>query len=89
MKKGRMTTKRTKDSITYQFAGKIEEAVENAKEELKRKSESQERVFIKWEYDKAKKAYEAYERRISDLKGFIVLAEKERQKKKEAEVEEG
>lgn len=85
MKKARMTTKRTKNKITYQFTGSLEAAERNAKEELKQKSESQERVFLKWQYDKAKKAYEAYERRIADLKGFINLVE---ERQKEAEVAE-
>lgn len=88
MKKAKMTTKRAKNRITYQFTGSLEAAEENAKEELKQKSESQERVFLKWQYDKAKKAYEAYERRIADLKEFIRLVEEEKQKKRETESEE-
>lgn len=79
MKNAKMTTKRTKEKITYQFTGSLQEAVKSAEEELKKKSESQERVFLKWQYEKAKRAYEAYERRIKDLKGFIKLAEEQKQ----------
>lgn len=85
MEKAKMTTKRTKDKKTYMYTGSLEAAVENSKEELRKKRESQERVFLKWQYDKAKKAYEAYERRITDLKNFIELGEEEIQKQKEAE----
>ena len=44
------------------------------------KETSQERVFLLWQYQRAKKAYEKYEQRIADLKGFIELAEAELKK---------
>lgn len=83
MSKAKMTTKRTKDKVTYQFTQNLEAAVKNSKEELVKKKDSQERVFLKWQYERAKRAYEAYERRIKDLEGFIELAEKEKQKETE------
>lgn len=85
MKKARMTTKRTKDKITYKFTESLQAALANAKEELERKVNSQERVFLKWQHEKAKKAYEAYERRIEDLKGFIRLAEEQETEDKQNE----
>lgn len=81
----KMTVKRKKDKITYNYDGNLEATFENSKKELEKKSESQERVFLLWQYQKAKKAHEAYERRINDLKGFIELAEKELKKRESAE----
>ena len=80
-----MKKQREKAKITYNYDGNLEATLENSKKELEKKSESQERVFLLWQYQKAKKAYEAYERRINDLKGFIELAEKELKKRESAE----
>lgn len=72
-----MRAKHTKDKITYQFSGSIEEALEKAKKELAEKEGSTNGLFLKWQYDNAKKALDTYNKRIADLKGFIELAEKE------------
>ena len=70
-----MRVKRTKASTKYTYSGDLEKELEKAKTELEKKKGSQERVFILWQYQKAKKAYEDYERRIDDLEGFIHAAE--------------
>ena len=49
-------------------------AAMKAEYEEKRKTHK-ERIFLLWQFQKAKKAHEAYEQRIADLKGFIELAE--------------
>lgn len=74
-----MTVKRDKKNarVTYQFKGNLRDALEKSEVELERKRKSKDREFLKWQYEKAKKAYEAYERRIEDLKGFIELAKEE------------
>ena len=74
-----MTVKRDKKNnrVTYRFKHSLRDALENSEQELERKSKSKDREFLKWQYEKAKKAYEAYERRIEDLKGFIELAKEE------------
>ena len=51
--------------------------MEAARKELDKKVQSQERVFLQWQFEKAKKARDTYEKRIEDLQGFIRLAEKE------------
>lgn len=65
---------------TFIYTGDLAEAVEKAKEELKKKKESQERAFLLWQYERAKKAYLAYEQRIDDLNGFIECVERDTKK---------
>jgi tRNA A37 threonylcarbamoyladenosine modification protein TsaB len=77
MASNRMSVKRKKDRTTYCYNGNLEATIKASKEEVQKKRESQERVFLKWQYEKAKKAHEAYERRIEDLDSFIELAERE------------
>lgn len=69
--------KRTKDKITYAYTGSLEETLEKAKKELREKEDTTQWLFLKWQYDNAKKALDTYNRRVADLKGFIELAEKE------------
>ena len=72
-----MTAKRTKNGIVYSFTGELQDALEAAQKELAKRVQPQERVFLQWQFDKAKKARDNYEKRISDLQGFIRLALKE------------
>lgn len=72
-----MRVKRKKDQKVYSYSGDLEQEIKKAKSEYMEKETSQERVFLLWKYQKAKKAYEKYEQRIADLKGFIELAEAE------------
>lgn len=76
-----MKAKRTKNRVTYSFTGELQDALEAARKELDKKVQAQERVFLQWQFDKAKKARDTYEKRIEDLQGFIRLAEKELAKK--------
>lgn len=41
-------------------------------------------LFLKWQYDNARKAFEKYNRRLEDLKDFIKLAKEELAKREEA-----
>lgn len=70
-----MRVKRQKDRKVYSYSGDLKEEIEKAKAEYEKKKDAQERLFLLWQFQKAKKAHEAYEQRIVDLKGFIELAE--------------
>lgn len=74
-----MTVKRDRKNakVTYQFKNSLRDALEKSEEELERKCKSKDREFLKWQYEKSKRAYEAYERRIEDLRDFIELAKEE------------
>lgn len=74
-----------KTGVTYKFSGDLRECISKAEKELKEKQESQERVFLRWQRDKAVKAFDAYEKRIGDLKDFIPLAKNEIAKKEQEE----
>ena len=52
------------------------------RKELRQKEDSEERTFLRWQYEKAKKPYETYERRITDLQGFIKLGTEELEKRR-------
>lgn len=75
-----MRVKKKKDQKVYSYSGDLEQEIKKAKSEYMEKETSQERVFLLWQYQRAKKAYEKYEQRITDLKGFIELAEAELKK---------
>ena len=76
-----MRVKRNKNGVVFSFTGELQDALEAARKELDKKVQSQERVFLQWQFEKAKKARDTYEKRIEDLQGFIRLAEKELAKK--------
>ncbi len=76
-----MRVKRTKDRVLYSYTGELQDSLDCARKELDKKLKSQDLDFLRWQLEKAKKAYDAYERRIFDLQEFIRLAEKELMKK--------
>lgn len=78
-----MRAKRNKNGVVFSFTGELQEALEAARKELDKKVRSQERVFLQWQFEKAKKTRDTYEKRIEDLQGFIRLAEKELAKKED------
>ena len=71
-----MRIKRRKGKTVYSYTGDLKEEIEKAKEEYEKKKDAQERLFLLWQFQKAKKAHKAYELRIADLKAFIEIAEK-------------
>jgi len=78
-----MTAKHKKDGcVTYSISGDLEECIKKARKELRQKEDSEERTFLRWQHEKAKKAYETYERRIKDLQGFIKLGTEELEKRR-------
>lgn len=77
-----------KDRTTFKFSGDLREAIEKAEKELKEKDGTTQWLFLKWQYDNAKKALETYNRRVKDLKDFIKLGKEELQKKEKEEVEQ-
>lgn len=70
-----MRVKKEKNRKVYSYSGDLRKEIEKAKAEYEKKKDAQERIFLLWQFQKAKKAHEAYEQRIADLKGFIELAE--------------
>ncbi|MBD5504117.1 MAG: hypothetical protein HDR09_20210 [Lachnospiraceae bacterium] len=60
----------------------MEVELQKCREELEKKTMDAKRNHLRWAYEKAKKEYEAYERRIEDLRGFIYSAEKEIKRQK-------
>lgn len=75
-----MRAKHKKDKVTYTYSGDLREAIEKAEKELREKEGTTQWLFLKWQYDNAKKALDAYNRRVKDLKGFIELGKKELEK---------
>lgn len=75
--------KTSRGKRTFTYTGDLRAAIEQARKELDGKRDSQERVFLLWQYEQAKKAHEKYEERIKNLEDFIYLAEKEIKKQEE------
>lgn len=75
-----MRVKHGKGKTDYYYKGDLEQELKKAKSEYMEKETAQERVFLLWQFQRAKKAYEKYEQRVSDLKRFIELAEEEMEK---------
>ena len=72
-------------SLTY--TGDLEKCIEDARKELDKKRSSEERTFLRWQADRAKKALDRYEGRIDDLLAFIQAANMELAKNRESEKE--
>lgn len=72
--------------FTYDANKGLEAETEKARKELEKKITAAQREHLRWAYEKAKKEYETYEQRITDLPDFIYTAEKEieRQRKQES-----
>ena len=47
-----------KDGTTFKFSGDLKEAIEKAEKELKEKEGTTQWLFLKWQYDNARKAFE-------------------------------
>lgn len=73
-----------KNGITFKYSGDLKETIEKAEKELKEKEGTTQWLFLKWQYDNARKAFEKYNRRLEDLKDFIKLAKEELAKREEA-----
>lgn len=73
---------------TFSYSGDLEKCIEDAKKELEKKRASQERVFLRWQAEKANAALDRYESRINDLTDFIRLAIQELVKEREEKEQE-
>lgn len=73
-----------KNGTTFKYSGDLKETIEKAEKELKEKEGTTQWLFLKWQYDNARKAIEKYNRRLEDLKDFIKLAKEELAKREEA-----
>lgn len=78
-----MRAKHKKNETTFQFAGELSDAIKKAENELREKEGTTRWLFLKWQYDNAKKALDNYNRRIKDLKEFIKLGKEELKKREE------
>lgn len=67
--------------FTYDGEKGLEAEMQKCEKELEKKTTDVQRARLRWAYEKAKREYEAYERRITDLSGFIEVARKELEKK--------
>lgn len=56
---------------SFTYTGDLEKCIEDARKELDKKRSSEERTFLRWQADRAKKALDRYEGRIDDLLAFI------------------
>lgn len=72
---------------SFTYTGDLEKCIEDAKKELEKKRSSEERTFLRWQADRAKKALDKYEGRIDDLLAFIQAANRELAKNQESEKE--
>lgn len=81
-----MTARHTKKGTSFTYRGDLQECIEKAEKELREKENSTQWLFLKWQYDNAKKALDTYNRRVRDLKDFIRLGKEklEEQKAEEA-----
>ena len=68
---------------TFTYSGDLEKCIEDAKRELEKKRDGQERVFLRWQAEKANAALDKYESRIDDLLTFIQVATQELAKERE------
>lgn len=57
-----------KNGTTFKYSGDLKETIEKAEKELKEKEGTTQWLFLKWQYDNARKAFEKYNRRLEDLK---------------------
>ena len=77
------TAKHKNGRVSFTYSGDLQECIDKAEKELEAKQGSQEQVFLTWQYERAKKALNTYNRRIADLKDFIPLAKEELERKKQ------
>lgn len=76
------TAKHKNGRVSFTYRGDLQECIDKAEKELEAKQGSQERVFLTWQYERAKKALDTCNRRIEDLKSFISLAKEELEREK-------
>lgn len=53
-----------KNGTTFKYSGDLKETIEKAEKELKEKEGTTQWLFLKWQYDNAKKALDSYNRRV-------------------------
>lgn len=57
-----------KNGTTFKYSGDLKETIEKAEKELKEKDGTTQWLFLKWQYDNARKAFEKYNRRLEDMR---------------------
>ena len=66
-----------KNGTTFKYSGDLKETIEKAEKELKEKEGTTQWLFLKWQYDNARKAFEKYNRRLDALDAQIFECEME------------
>ena len=77
MAKSNYHIKETKNSYKLSYSGDLAEALEKAKEDLKKTLNDKELQYWIWIKDKAEKAINANDRKIKRLQAFVAAAERE------------
>ena len=85
MAKSNYHIKETKNSYKLSYSGDLAEALEKAKEDLKKTLNDQELQYWIWIKDKAEKAINANSRKIERLQAFIKVAERQLKESEEKE----
>jgi hypothetical protein len=80
---GMRSKKKKGGGTTYTYSGDLAECIEKSEKELKEKRGSQQQLFLLWQYQNAKKAYDNFNKRIDDLENFIRLGKEELKRRKE------
>lgn len=68
-----------KNGTTFKYSGDLKETIEKAEKELKEKEGTTQWLFLKWQYDNARKAFEKYNRRdevMTHISDFNALLQK-------------
>lgn len=84
MEKGSFSVKHKKGSRSFTYTGDLRAAIKKAENELENKQmDTTKRLFLVWNWERAKKELEAWDRRIDDLRAFISVANVELKKQEE------
>ena len=70
------TAKHKKGNVSFTYRGDLRECIKKAEKELEKKQGGQEGMFLLWQYERAKKAFNTYNRRIAVLKDFFEVAKR-------------
>ena len=81
---GMRAKKKKGGGVTYTYTGDLAECIKKAEKELSDKKGSQQQLFLKWQYENAKKAFDTFNKRVDDLEGFIRLGKQELKRREEA-----
>lgn len=79
-------TKKKNGRIVFTYKNSLTEEIDKCRKELNEKVASDERKFLRWQFNRAKQALDTYENRITALTEFIELAEKKLEESPETDL---